>query len=225
MLAALETRAREAASELGPIDEAFFEASGQVADGGVPALLESAGYTAVRYGFQMVRPTLDDAPDAPMPDGLEIREVREEDLRKIWDAADEAFRDGWGYRAPTEEDYQVFLADPLSQDRSLWRVAWDGDEVAGQVRGFINEDANRAFGRKWGWVENISVRRPWRRRGLARALMNETFKALRERGMTEGTLGVDALNPTGALRIYESIGFRPVSESRVYRKPFPARAR
>ena len=49
----------------------------------------------------------------------------------IWAAAQEAFRDEWGYRTPTEADYQLFLSDPVTSDTSLWRIAWDGNEVAG----------------------------------------------------------------------------------------------
>jgi hypothetical protein len=40
--------------------------------------------------------------------------------------------------------------------------------------------------------------------------------------MTEGALGVDTENVTGALRLYESVGFRPVSKSTTYRKPMRA---
>jgi ribosomal protein S18 acetylase RimI-like enzyme len=36
--------------------------------------------------------------------------------------------------------------------------------------------------------------------------------------MTEGMLGVDTQNPSGALRVYESMGFVPVSRGTTYRK-------
>ena len=218
MLAALLARAEEVGAELPPASRVEAEVFGQDADGGVDALARLFGFVPIRYGFQMLRPTLDDQPYAALPEGLEVRAVREEHVRAIWEAGDEAFRDGNGYRQPTEDDYREFLADPLQQDRTLWRIAWDGESVAGQVRGYINEDANAAMGTTRGWVENISVGRPYRHRGLARALMNETFKALRARGMTEGVLGVDATNPTGALRVYESMGFAPISRSTTYRK-------
>ena len=222
MLAAIEERATEALREHPTVSPAFFQ-GGIQGDAGADALLLGTGYVPVRFGYQMVRPNLDPVPDAALPEGLEIRPVEEAHVRAIWDAAEEAFKDAWGYQESTEREYQIFLSDPLQADRSLWRVAWDGDEVAGQVRGYINQDENERFGLTRGWVENISVRRPWRKRGLARALINETIGALRERGMTEGALGVDTENVTGALRLYESCGFRPVSKSTTYRKPMPAR--
>jgi ribosomal protein S18 acetylase RimI-like enzyme len=104
-------------------------------------------------------------------------------------------------------------------DTSLWRIAWDGGEVAGQVRAYINAEENEQFGRKRGYTEHISVRRPWRRRGLARALIAASFPLLRERGMTEAALGVDTENVSGALRVYEACGFKPISRSTSYRRP------
>jgi GNAT superfamily N-acetyltransferase len=222
MLATIEARAREVAAGLEPVGERYFQTDLEDKDPGAGAIVAAAGFVPVRHGYTMVRPTLDPQTDAPMPDGLEIRPVEEKHLRAIYEAADEAFRDEWGYRPATEADWQLFLTDPLSLDRDLWRVAWDGGQVAGQVRSFINVEENARFGQKRGWVENIAVRRPWRKRGLARALIASSIDALRERGMTEGALGVDTENPSGALRLYESVGFRPVSHSTTYRKPIPA---
>jgi ribosomal protein S18 acetylase RimI-like enzyme len=180
-------------------------------------LIDARGYEPIRHEYMMVRPNLDDL-DAPLPEGLEIRDVRPEHLRQIWEAEAEAFRDHWGYSEPTEATWEAFRNDPVQGDASLWRVAWDGDQVAGMVRSFINPADNERFKRKRGWVENISVRRPWRRRGLARALIAASFPLLRARGMTEGALGVDTENTSGALRVYESCGFRPVSRTTTYRK-------
>jgi mycothiol synthase len=218
MVEVLEDRLREIAADHPP-GEKLYETFGGDNASEREALVLGAGYEPVRHGYSMVRPSVADLPDAPLPRGLEIREVRPEQLRPIWDAATEAFRDEWGYREPTETDYERYLADPVMSDSSLWRVAWDGDEVAGQVRSYINEEENEKFGRLRGYTEHISVRRPWRRRGLARALIAASFPLLRARGMTEAALGVDTENVSGALRVYEGCGFRPVSRSTTYRKP------
>jgi len=177
-----------------------------------------AGFEPVRHGYEMVRPHLDDLPDASLPEGLEIREVEPAHLRPIWEAGTEAFRDAWGFVEPVEGDYEQWLAEIADQDARLWRIAWDGDQIAGQVRSFINPVENERYGRKRGYTESISVRRPYRRRGLARALIAASFPLLRERGMTEAALGVDTENVSGALRVYERCGFVPVSRTTTYRK-------
>lgn len=182
------------------------------------ALARDLGYAPIRYAFDMVRPDLDNLPDYKLPAGIEIRPVTPDQYRAIWDADVEAFRDHWGFSEPTEEDYRRWLDFPYF-DPSLWTIAWDGDQVAGQVKSFINATENAEFNRKRGYTENISVRRPWRKRGVARALIVESFKILKARGMTEAALGVDAENPNGALRVYEDCGFRVVRRSATWRKP------
>jgi mycothiol synthase len=181
-------------------------------------LLTRNGYAPVRHFFEMVRTSLEDIPEAPMPVGLEVRPVQYEHLPAIWAAMQEAFRDHWNYVPPGEEDYLHWLENPI-HDHSLWKVAWDGEQVAGMVLSFINQDENREYNRKRGYTEEISVRRPWRKRGLARSLIVQSLQAIKERGMTEAALGVDANNLTGALRLYESVGFQVTRRSSAYRKP------
>jgi mycothiol synthase len=218
VLEAMEAQARAIAAG-DPPGAKFFETFGGDLAPERDALLEAAGFVPVRYYFSMVRPSVDDLPDAPLPEGLEIREVQPEHMPAIWAADQEAFQDHWGYRPATDADYQLFLIDPVKNDTSLWRIAWDGDEIAGQVRSFIHAEENERMGRRRGYTEHISVRRPWRRRGLARALIAASFPLLRERGMTEAALAVDTENLSGALRVYEACGFRSVNRSADYRKP------
>ena len=218
MLAAMDDHLRALAAT-DPDDQKVFETFGGDTALDREAIVLRAGYVAVRHSYTMVRPSVDDLPGAELPDGLEIREVQPEHLPLIWAADQEAFRDAWGYSPATDADYQLFLTDPVMTDTSLWRIAWDGDEVAGQVRSYIDASENERFGRQRGYTEHISVRRPWRRRGLARALIAASFPLLRARGMTEAALGVDTENVSGALRVYEGCGFRPVSRTTIYRKP------
>jgi ribosomal protein S18 acetylase RimI-like enzyme len=180
------------------------------------ATVRQRGFLPVRTFYTMVRPTLDDLADAPLPDGIEIRDVRTEHLEAIYDAEVEAFRGHWGEAEPTDASRMQWFRTPGELDTSLWRVGWDGDRVAGSVRSFINAAQNERLGRARGWVEHISVGRPWRGRGLARALIAASLPLLRERGMTEGALGVDTDNEFGALRLYERCGFRPVSTVRAF---------
>jgi mycothiol synthase len=181
-------------------------------------LLERSGYIAVRYAFEMVRPDLENIPDLSLPPGVEIRPVEQGHLRLIWEASNEAFRDHWGYIPDPWEEFESFLSSP-DFDPNLWRVAWQDDQIAGMVLSFIDKDQNEIYGRKRGYTENICVRRPWRRQGLAKALIASSFLALKERGMTEAGLGVDTQNTSGALHLYEFMGFRVVKQSTIYRKP------
>ncbi len=217
MLGWNERRLREIAAEHEPA-ESFLEAWAADANEAGTALVRAAGYEPVTYMAEMVRPSVDDLPDHPLPDGLEIRPVREEDVRTIWEADVEAFRDHWGFVAPTEEDYRRFLEFPY-HDPTLWKIAWDDEGVAGQVKSFVNTAENEAHGRRRGWTEAISTSRRWRRRGVAKALIVESIRELAARGMTEVALGVHAENPNGAYALYEGLGYEAVRTWTTYRKP------
>jgi GNAT superfamily N-acetyltransferase len=170
-------------------------------------LLTGDGYRPARYEFWMVRPTLDDPPDDALPPGIELRSVRPEDSLAILQAADEAARDEPTYAPQTDEQLETWAASPIGGQLDIWQVAWAGDEIVAGVLGYIDEDENRLSGRRRGYTQNIFTRRPWRRRGLASALIGRNLRELARRGMTEAALSVDADNPSAALRIYERAGF------------------
>lgn len=156
----------------------------------------------------------------PLPDGLEIRPIPRETaaLRQVFDADVEAFRDHFGWSEGSDERFAAFLEEPET-DPDLWLVAFDGAEVAGAVLNGIHVSPD---GEQSGWLDSIFTRRPWRQRGLARALIARSLGLLRDRGLTDASLGVDLANPNQALALYESCGFRTVSSSTAYRKPLPA---
>ncbi len=185
---------------------------------GAVALLQQEDYKPVRHYYHMVRASLADIPNAPLPNGLEVRPVLPEHYRQIWEAEQDAFQDHWGYSRATEDDYERWLKDPWF-DPDLWRVAWDGDQVVGQVRSFISTQENETLHRRRGYTENISVRRAWRKRGVARALIARSLEAVKARGMTEAALRVDTENQSGALGLYENCGFQVHKHSAEYRKP------
>ncbi|MGK2852069.1 MAG: GNAT family N-acetyltransferase [Candidatus Limnocylindrales bacterium] len=186
------------------------------------AALETRGWTRTGQGHEMVRPTLDDIPERSMPAGLVVRPIGldEASRRRVWDAGVEAFADERDETEATEEEWDAFLTDPR-QDPSLWIIAFDGDEVAGGVRGLINPDENAHHGRDRGLLEAVFTRRPWRRRGLGRALIARALVRLRDHGMTSAYLGVDGLNPNQAMDLYGSLGFEIVSTTYDWAKPLP----
>jgi ribosomal protein S18 acetylase RimI-like enzyme len=185
---------------------------------GEAAWLESAGYGPVRFGAYLVRPDLDAIPERTLPDGVELRPVTEDQVRTIWEAHWEAFRGSFGFRESTEEDFNEFRDSP-TRDISLWKIAWAGDTVVGQVKSFVNEDENRRHGYRRGWTEEISTHADWRNRGIAGALLAMSLQELRDRGFEQAALGVDTQNPGGAFHLYTDLGFELQSYEATYAKP------
>lgn len=182
------------------------------------AMLAERGYEPARTFFDMIRPDLEDLPSAPLAEGFEIRPVSAADMRAVWQAETKAFRDHWGGAEDSEDDFQRLIAGP-SFDPSLHVVAFAGDEIAGAVRNEIDDAENALFERRRGLLDSVFVRRPYRRRGLARALIVASLALLRERGMTSAWLGVDAENVNAALHLYESCGFERGRSTTAWRRP------
>lgn len=184
------------------------------------SLVIREGYEPDLHVYEMVRHDLGNLPALSLPAGIEIRPVRPADVRAVWNLTKEAMRDESDY---SEEDYdephfQAFMNLPTT-DPNLWAVAWSGEEPVGVVKPYINEDENRQYNRKRGHTESIAVARGWRRKGIASALLERSLRTLRDCGMTSATMDVDAHNPSGALRVYQGLGFEMAKSFTFYQKP------
>ena len=130
----------------------------------------------LRYFFEMVRPNLDDIPERTLPDGLEIRpiDVVARDARCGMPTSRHSRITGAASTAPRSTS-SAGSSNP-NTDLSLWVVAFDGDEVAGGVLNGIDREQNEQLGIQRGWLNSVFTRREWRRRGLARRLIVESFR-------------------------------------------------
>jgi len=182
-------------------------------------VLESCDYSAVRWFFSMSR-DLNDLPQVELPQGVEVHPAMPSEYHKVWERANEAFSEHWGFVEPREEDYQVWREGRWFQPM-LWQVAWDGSEPVGQVENFIDSVENEKLGRLRGYTEGISVLKPYRGKGIARALIARSLRMLKELNMQEAALTVDSGNASGALGLYENMGYRTYRTLVEWRKPLP----
>ena len=198
---------------------AFMASSACAHEAGRLALLRHFGMQPVRYFCKLSRPTLDDLPDAPVPDGIAIRNYKPDvDRERTLAALDEAFRDHWSSRPASTEEWVYWTSRP-ERRFDLWFLAWDGDEIAGACLCELVEAYNQVRGTKSGLVDDVAVRRPWRRRGVGAALIVAGLRALRSAGMTAAHLFADTENITGAMRLYERLGFVEEWRSIEHRRP------
>jgi mycothiol synthase len=178
------------------------------------AVLDARGYELVRHSYRMVLDLGGEAAEPHWPEGIVVRTMNAGEERRLYEVDDECFADHWEHATVPFEEWKHWLIDREEFDPSLWFVAVEGDEIAGYAL-CRRHDADPEL----GWVDNLGVRRPWRRRGLARALLHHAFAEFRERGFARVGLGVDAQSLTGANRLYESVGMRVARSWDVYERP------
>jgi ribosomal protein S18 acetylase RimI-like enzyme len=182
------------------------------------AELERRGFQPVRYYQRMRRDLREPIPDRPLPDGLALRGYCPELDERIRLAHNEAFRDHWQSDPVTAEDWHLFVVSYSTFRPDLSFAVLDGDEVAAySINRFDPAQAERT-GYRAGWIGSLGTRRPWRQRGLASALIAQSMRAFQAAGLDYAGLGVDADNPSGAVGLYESLGFAAYLKNVLYQK-------
>ncbi len=169
--------------------------------------LERHGFTITRWYLEMARDLATPPPSVDPVAGVVIREWDAADDDAVRSAHNEAFTDHWGSNPIAEDRWHAWITGSRWFRPDLSFVAWAGEEIAGYSLGYVYPDDVAVRGRTEAWVGQLGTRRPWRRRGVAAALLAMTMEAAAAAGLERVMLGVDAENPTGAVGVYERVGF------------------
>ncbi len=182
------------------------------------ALFGRSGYHPAR-SFYWMRRSLEQPVETPaFPDGFQVLSWSQAWDEKIRLAFNDSFSEHWGFEPLDAEMWRVLIieASDFRPDFSFFVV--DGQEVAAFT---INEVRALELDGKMlrqGWIRDIGTPRRWRKRGLASALINHSLLAFQRAGLKYAGLGVDSENATGALRLYERLGFQVTDRSTQYVK-------
>lgn len=149
----------------------------------------------------MQRVLAGDLPVPKWPDGVELGTYTDEDAERVHTLLDEIYG-AWDatYVPEPHSDWLAYMTSSSDFDPALWfLVERDGSLVACSLH--WRETNGR------GWVKDIVVREDERGRGLGKALLQHAFRVYAARGATQVGLKVDSTNPTGAIQLYERLGF------------------
>jgi mycothiol synthase len=202
-------RAQEIHRSVAP--EAAWEvhAGALVADEQTTRLFDRFEMTPVRYWFDMVAPTAG-APAVDVPDGLRVVHYAPEHEVALHGAHMEAFADHWRFEQRPVENWAPLTVRSERFAPELSLLLLDGDAIAGYLLTYHDPDPQRLY------IGQVGVRKPWRRRGLAAALLTDALSAAAAAGKTHAALEVDAASPTGAVGVYERAGFTVESRAVTY---------
>jgi ribosomal protein S18 acetylase RimI-like enzyme len=170
--------------------------------------LRAGGYR-VDTTFTRMRIDLDPADAIERPAGdVTIRRVTEEaDLRVAHDVEEESFLEHYGNVPIAFASWRDRLTERGDDYAQVYLADLDGAPVGllvGTRQFEEDEDA--------GYVRTLGVLPAGRGHGVGTALLRDYFARSQRAGRTAVMLHVDVANVTGALRLYESVGMRPVLE-------------
>jgi mycothiol synthase len=150
-------------------------------------------------------------PEQPVPDGITFRPYSDADARGVHRVIDDAFCEWRGREPMSFEEWRPFIIDHGAFSPALSRLAFDGDELVGAALSFDYSDEIE------GWIQQIATKATHRHRGIARALLYETFRSFYDRGRKE--CGLSTESRTGALSLYEKVGMHVRRSYTKYTKP------
>ncbi|HKF84387.1 MAG TPA: GNAT family N-acetyltransferase [Candidatus Limnocylindrales bacterium] len=212
-----EARSREVAAGVPTDRRGWFTSYAFDGDIELEAALQAGGYEAIRWDAEMLRPTMDALPEVPaLPDGYAFRPVRAEDMPAVVAMTIEAFKEHWGETEETDDELADWTENPRF-DIDLLSVVWHGDQPAAVVSVEVQDYHD---GGVIACVDGVATHPDHRRRGLARAALADALSRIAARGLPRAYLGVDTDNHNRAFALYEDAGFRKVSGTTAWRKPF-----
>ncbi|TBN57804.1 GNAT family N-acetyltransferase [Glaciihabitans arcticus] len=175
--------------------------------------LERAGFAISRYYLELRRDLSEPIAERPLAEGLDLTTWKPEFDEAVRDARNDSFRDHWGSQSTNEEQWRSYATSQHTR-RDLSVVALTaGGEVAGFVLTSVTEEDWAGQGFSSGYIGLVGVRRAWRGKGIAPSLLASAMDLMRDAGLEMAVLDVDAENPSGALGLYEAVGFAESNRS------------
>lgn len=175
---------------------------------GAAALFEAEGFEPVRFSKLMRHPLGGAIPPETTPEGMVFEDWSETNDPEFMAVRNEAFADHWGSVPNTPELWRARILGRSFRPElsSLLRDTATGD-AAGMLITSYWEGDTEATGLREAHIGLIGTRRPFRRRGVAAALLARALHGAAKEGYDHAALSVDAANPTGAFGVYERAGF------------------
>jgi mycothiol synthase len=172
------------------------------------------GWKPVRHSYQMRIELSGELPEPTWPEGVTARTMQSGEEERIYEANNEAFADDWHF---LPQPFEQWSSDAFGRENFDPTLVWVAEED-GELAGFSVNGWHFSGDPEFGWIGSLGVRPRWRRRGLATALLHQSFRDFRRRGATLVGLGVDAQNTTGAVRLYERVGMHVARRNDTYEK-------
>ncbi|GAB2630027.1 GNAT family N-acetyltransferase [Kribbella swartbergensis] len=174
---------------------------------GAERLFEKFGFAERRYFFDMKRPLDQPVPEVALPDGLRLVPFDPSMDEALRLAHNEVFLDHWGSTPKDPDSWKTWFTGARAFRGGSSYVVLDGDTIAAYVLGYEYEADTEVTGIRELYVGQVGTVKSYRGRGLARVTLAKVLTEAAEAGYQRCSLGVDADNPTGALGLYESLGF------------------
>ncbi|MDQ3548810.1 MAG: GNAT family N-acetyltransferase, partial [Chloroflexota bacterium] len=212
-----EQRARQSVPKASPNARVTLQTRVWASNHADQTLLIECGYEQARVWNRMLIEMHGLPPQPVWPSGISVRTLRPDEVDAVHNAWEDAQRDEYGFASLTRAEFQTWFVDEEEDfDPTLWFLATNDED--GEIVGYTLCRWQRPGEPETGHIRYVAVRRSYRRRGIARALLLHTFREFHHRGKRKVGLAVDSTSLTGADRLYERAGMRATHQMLVFEK-------
>jgi mycothiol synthase len=184
------------------------------------ALAGAAGFTPVRWWYEMRRPLASLPPVPSAPSGLRLVPYEASWDDEVRRAHAVAFAQHWGSTPPDPERWAQWFTGSRAFRPSLSRIVLDDSgAVAAYLLAYCYEADTAATGVREAYVGQLGTLPAFRAQGLGTLLLATALGAASAEGYERVALTVDSGNATGALGLYQRLGFAVDHELTTWEKP------
>lgn len=177
-------------------------------------LIQSFGFKFYRNYWKLVRQNKSDAFPS-LPEGVEIKQLPFNDNANLyWRLEMDSFAEHFGFKFVEFEPWFLQRKDDSLIDQQGSFVIYKDGIAAGYLM-----SSNGREELQGGFIDKLGVIKSMQGKGLGRKLLQHGIAYSAQKGHTSIALGVDSGNESGAISLYESVGFEPHVVWSAYRLP------
>jgi ribosomal protein S18 acetylase RimI-like enzyme len=176
-------------------------------------LLESREFTILRkyWTLEMRIPVENQSTSDSLGVIRELDLNKEDELRTFHEVHQDAFSQHFGFMPRQFNEWsELVLRHKVEINLQAWLIS-----VNGVPAGFVDFNDEQLHNDS-GYVSGLGVRQAFQGKGLGEALLRHAIQINSALGRSKLCLSVDAGNESGALRLYEKVGMKPISEWHQY---------
>ncbi len=183
-------------------------------DASTLTLIQSFGFEFYRNYWKLIRTNNGDQ-FPRLPESVEIRQLPfSQNANLYWRLEMDSFSEHFGYKfVEFEPWFKIRRDDPLIDQRGSFVIYKDGIAAGYLVSSNGREEL------QGGFIDKLGVIKSMQGKGLGRLLLSHGIAHSVQKGFTSIALGVDSGNESGAIELYESLGFEPEVVWSAYRLP------
>jgi ribosomal protein S18 acetylase RimI-like enzyme len=141
--------------------------------------------------------------------GLSFKVASEKEIKEIYELAGKNRKEATDHDSDDNKQKMIEVYEHSAKYNAYFVCLMYDNTLLGWVQ--IDKAFDFLTGNEIGWINDLYVKKPYRREGYSKLLMEKALKEFRKNGYSDVRLNVYSHNEK-AIKLYEKMGFKDVSK-------------